>query len=709
MDRDSSLDTQALTLNTTQSLFAKAIKPRDLPRFFNLQERNQERIKLLFQAFECIESAPTLSHGYNIAAAQFNGQKGFTPGMLRKLYLAWRNTNDWRELINHALEGATSSKVPEEFIEHFNAKVDENPRSIRAVIKRLRADWTNGKHIPGYGTWRDWWAANHPGRPMPKVAPPHPPGWNQRTLYRKRDSSEFRRKAVTIGLYAARRHRPQVLTTRKGCWPASHYMFDDRWHNKNVNCLIEMQSGRPLEIFSHDYLSASLRRWGMRVRTEKSDGTMNGLTSRMMRMVVAATFYLDGYSPRGTICTLEHGTASINFDLEKILYDASGGLIQCHRDGESEPGMNMRLSEEDARNRKRKGGAPRAHDGVFAGRWKGNPNFKASLESHNNLVQNMEGHVIGETGLNRDRCPESLHGLMKYNERILEAYAALPPDKAALLHFPVLGMREYMQVISEIYRFIDCDPEHDLEGWEECGFVTADVQLLGRWMSQYELMALPPHEQQMALAILNNGNAPTRPRRLTRGEVWNAGAADLIRVHGGTVCNILGDDFAAERPVRGHQFCFEDKEVGPGEHRFEGIITDTEGRESFLKDGEKYKVFVNPFASNQLFVQDVRGRFLGIARRCERASRADIPAIRERQARVRKIETALLAPLRSRQTGAAKAKTAMHENNAAVIKSAKDERDAFTRRATAAYDASLPAPAPTTAKDDHENYDPTNW
>lgn len=705
MDRDSQLDTHTQTLSP--ALFASAIKPRDLPAFYNLQERNRERIRLLFQAFEYIESAPTLSLGYDMAAAQFGKQKGFTPGMLRKLYTAWRKTRDWRELVNDALEGGTCSKTPEDFIVHFNTLVDGNPRSIRAVIKRLRADWTLGKHIPGYGTWRDWWSANHPGRPMPRTAPPHPPGWNQRTLYRKRDSSDFRRKAATIGLYAARKHRPLVLTTRKGCWVGSHYMFDDRWHNKNVNCLVERQSGRPLELFSHDYLSASLRRWGMRVRTEKADGTMQGLTSRMMRMVVAATFYLDGYSPRGTTCVLEHGTASINFDLEKMLYDGSGGLILCHRSGEEEPGMNMRMSEGEARLKHRAKGAPRAHDGAFAGRWKGNPNFKASLESHNNLVQNMEGHLVGETGLNRDRCPESLHGLMKYNERLLEAYAALPVEYAQRLEFPVLDIRQYMQVISEIYRFIDCDPEHELEGWEECGFVTADVHLLGRWMSQRELMTLPASEREIALAILNNGGVPNRPRRLTRGEVWHAGAADLLRIHGGTVCNILGDDFAAERPVRGHQFVFEDKEVGPGEHRFEGIITDHEGRESFLKEGDKYKVFVNPFAANQLFVQDARGRFLGIAKRCERASRADLPAIRDRQARARHIEAELLAPLRQRQAGAAKAKTLMHENNARVLSDVAAAKAAFIQDATAALDASLPDPNPTT--NDNAKIDPTDW
>jgi hypothetical protein len=38
-----------------------------------------------------------------------------------------------------------------------------------------------------------------------------------------------------------------------------------------------------------------------------------------------------GYSPRGTMLMLEHGTAALREDVERILYDASGGLIRCDR------------------------------------------------------------------------------------------------------------------------------------------------------------------------------------------------------------------------------------------------------------------------------------------------------------------------------------------------------------------------------------------
>jgi hypothetical protein len=673
MDRDSQLDTHSATLMTSERLFTQAIKPRDLPAFYELTDRNQERIRLLFQAFESIEKAPTIGLGCAMAATQLGSQRGFSAKRLYELHRQWRQQPDWRILIDGALENKPSSAVPEDFIQHFNALVDGNPRSIAVVIKRLRADWTMGKHIPGYGTWQAWWQKMHPGRPLPRMAPPHPKGWNPRTLYRKRDSSKFRRAVSVTGRSSAKSHRPLVLGTRQGCWVASHYMWDDVWHDLFVNSFTEKQAGRPLELFSHDYFSGRKVRWGMKVRTEGDNGKMGGLTGKMMRMVIAATYYMDGYSPRGTINLAEHGTANFMEELAGVLYDASGGLITTQ-----ESGMQGKAG----------------HAGQYDGRGLGNPNFKASLESSNNLLHNMEAHLPGQTGPDRQRRPEQLHGLLTYNSRLLAAMQQLPADKAALLQFPLLEVNQYMGVLSEIYQFIENDHEHDLEGWEQCGHIMQTVNLLGEWRTQDELLMLPDSQREMALAMIQRGMVPTKPRKMTRAEVWHRGAADLVRIHGGTVCQILGDEFAAERKVQAHQFLFEDKEVGPGQHRFEGIITDNEGRQSFLKDGETYLAFVNPFAPNQLFVKDAKGRFLGTAARCERASRADMEAIKRNMGRAAHIETELLAPLATRQAKESRKKLAMHRNNAAVIEGTNAAREDFTARATKALNQSLQTEQP---------------
>ncbi|MFZ2279279.1 MAG: hypothetical protein WAW39_15915 [Prosthecobacter sp.] len=685
MDRDSQLDTHSATLTTTDRLFTQAVRPRDLPAFYALQERNQERVKLLLQAFESIDKAPTFALGYEMAAAQLGKTRGFTAGTLRRLHTAWRKTQDWRELVDGALEHSPAAKVPQDFVEYLNSEVDQNGRSKAAAFKRIRAAWTRGEHIPGYGTWKEWWQRTHPGRPLPRLAPPHPTGWSN--LYRKVDSSKFRRAAATLGRGAARKHRPMVLSSRKGCYVASHYMWDDVWHDLFVNSFLERQAGRPLELFSHDYFSGRKVRWGVKVRTEDDNGKSSGLTGKMMRMVIAATYYLDGYSPRGTINLAEHGTANFMEEIGGILYDASGGLITVE-----ESGMQGKA----------------AHAGQYDGRSLGNPNFKASLESSNNLLHNMEAHLPGQTGPDRQRRPEQLHGMLQYNSRLLAAYQQLPADKAALLQFPLLEINQYLGVLGDIYRFIENDPDHDLEGWLECGHVMQVVELLGEWRTQDELLMLPDGQREMALAMIHGGMVPSRPRKMTRAEVWHRGARDLVRIHGGTVCNILGDDFATERKVQAQQFRFEDKEVGPGLHRFEAIITDAEGRQCHLKDGEKYKVFVNPFADKQLFVQDAKGRYLGTALRCERDSRLDAEALHRNMGRVSHIESEMLKPLEARQAKQTRKKLAMHKHNAGVLTGHQQAKDDFRRRATAILNASTTDHATNPPTDPNETNEP-DW
>lgn len=669
MDRDTQLDITSSTLTATPEtaapcpLFAQYVKARDLPKFYALQERNQERIKELFRLFEIIQKAPTRDLGYQMASAAANGERGRSAKRLRILYTEFDKCPDWRGLIDNALEYKPNQPMPGDFLQELQQRVDDNGRSISAALKHLRRDWTLGKSIAGYGTWKDWWQLNHPGRPLPRVAPPHPTGWSPENLRRYLDTSKFRRKAATLGRSAASMSRPMVLTTRQGCWVHSHLMWDDVWHDLFVNSFAEKQAGRPLELFSHDYYSARKVRYGIKVRTEDDNGKSQGLTGKMMRMIVAATFYLDGYSPRGTENVAEHGTAAFTEEMARILYDDSGGLITVNRSG----------MQGDA-----------AHLGQYNGRRTGNPRFKASLESSNNLLHNLEAHLPGQTGPSKERRPEQLHGLLTYNGRLLAAMQQLSPERASLLQFPLLELGQYHQVLADIYRFMEEDTEHSLEGWIQCGHVTQELHLLGEWKTQQEVLCIEGAQRDLVLGMLQAGAVKTRPRLMSRREVWQTGASSLIRIHGGTVCKLLGDDFGKERKVSSHQFCFEDKEVGPGEHRFEAVITDMDGRQFALQDGERYMAFINPFAPAQLFVQDARGRFLGVAPRIERSSRADTDALKRAMGHHAHLEAELLAPLEVRQTKAARTKLKMHRNNAAVLGDAAADQQSTADAAAAA-------------------------
>src|SRR5581483_3557781 len=169
-------------------------------------------------------------------------------------------------------------------------------------------------------------------------------------------------------------------------------------------------------------------------------------------------------------------------------------------------------------------------------------------------------------------------------------------------------------VAQEFYRAIEQDCDHDLEGWIESGHVDQELLIAGQWVSQVKLLS-DPAQSQLALALVETGQISARPRKLSRREVWDRGAGELVPIPGYGVCAILGDDLACERKVRSNMFEFEDREVGPGVHRYESIAVTPHREEIRLADGETYQTFVNPFAPETLFVRRANGAYVGECRR----------------------------------------------------------------------------------------------
>ena len=505
----------------------------------------------------------------------------------------------------------------------------KNQRSSRSAIKQLRRDFINGRV-----------KTKTPIDPRSGF----PRGWSVGNLDRY-TPTKFELKSVRIGRSAAANERPLVYTTRKGLYVGSHYMLDDMWHNFEVNSFAEKQAGRPLELFSHDLFSARKVRWGIRVRTRRDDGSHNQLSERMTRMILAATLYLDGYSERGTVIVAEHGTAAVREGIERALHEISGGLISV-----SHSGMT---------------GAA-AHAGQYPGISRGNFRFKASLESGNNLTQNVFAALPGQVGKDRDHQPEEHAALMRNNENLMACRKYLSPERAALLEFTLLELNQFMLVAHELYSAIDNDPDHELEGWIECGHVAQELLLGGQWIDQ-ALLLRDAAQSQLALELINAGTLQTRPRRMTRGEVWQAGARELVRIPGYGVCAILGDDLAAPRKVSGNRFEFVDQEVGPGVHRYEAVAKTPHGEELRLADRETYETFVNPFAPETLFVRRGNGAYIGECRRIAKPCRGDVEAVHRACGAAAKAEAELLAPIRVRHLQDAREKTARHARNAAVL------------------------------------------
>ena len=545
-----------------------------------------------------------------------------------------------REFWQTGASGYATVKNCEPLKELWKRLCEESNRSCVTAHKELLKMWRRRDAeigaIPEYRDFPGW----------PKI----PPGWSYDNLM-LHAPSDYELAVARQGRAASAARRPTVYTTRVGLWVGSHYMFDDKWHDMFVNSFAARAgAGRPLEVYSLDVFSACKRRWGVRIRERKPDGDYTGISEKMMRWVLAATLHLDGYSPKGTVCVTEKGTAKIREALKQILHDKTGGLVTVE-----EGGMTG-----DA-----------AHLGQYPGLARGNFRHKAALESNNNLEHNRFDRLPGQTGRNVAERPEELAGRLKYNERLLAACERLPAEKAALIEKPILHLGEWMDLAGHIYAEIARDRDHALEGWIEAGHVMQLIEIGGREIPLCDLSA----EQQAALpALLEAGLVSARPARMSRLEAWQRGARDLIKLPGWGVVAIMGDDLAQEAAVRGNQFEIEDKEIDPDRPlRFEPFITTADGQTAQLRDGEKYQVFVNPFAPDTLFVRDARGAYLGQAARILTPSRADHEAVQRAIGAALRRETALLAPLRARHGKAAEERLARHQHNAAVLATVERE------------------------------------
>ena len=582
---------------------------------------------------------------------------GIPFGTIKTKYYAARNKG-LGALINRSLAGPKwwnarkgLIKISDSDKELVKKYCENNNRSSRQACKDLLADWQCGKI-----------KTRTPIDPETGF----PVGWSLRNLDRFKPT-KHQLKAARIGTAAASSHRRLVYTTRKSLYVGSHYMLDDMWHNFNVNTFAERQSGRPLELFSHDLYSARKVRWGIRVRTKRQDGKANHLTESMTRMILAATLFLDGYSPRGTVLVAEHGTAAIREKIEQDLHDLSNGLLTISRSGMQ---------------------GAKAHAGQYGGIVRGNPRHKASLESSNNRVQNAFAALPGQTGKDYQHQPEQLPALLRHNDQLLEASALLSPESAALLQYPLLELNQFLGVAHELYRRIECDPVHNLEGWVECGHVVQELLLGGQWIDQRNILS-DPAQSQLALALISAGQLQSRPRRMSRREVWDMGCKELVRLPGFGVCAILGDDLSRERKTRSGMFEFEDHEVGPGTHRYSAIATGPQGERIVLADRERYETFVNPFAPDTLFVRSASGSYIGECERIAAPCRTDTEGLLRMVGAAAKAEAEALEDLRKRHAPEARAKAAMHRHNADVLAGrpvTPEQRDA-ARRERDAIDA----------------------
>jgi len=543
-----------------------------------------------------LEPLLELERGVSSAIAELSRSISQSEGTIRKKFYAVKKSG-WGALIDRRLmgpgywnagESRSLSHADKELVKRY---CERYQRSSATAIKALRRDFVLAKVTTA--------------TPLnPETG--YPCGWTERNLSRH-IPTRFELKNARIGRSAAASERQLVYTTRANLWVGSHYLFDDMWHDHFVNHLDQRKSGRPLEFHALDLYSANKFAWGMRVRTMRDDGTMDGLKEADMRFLLAHVLGSFGYSAQGTTLVVEHGTAAIRADLEAFLADESGGLISVARSG-------------------MEGASAAAHQ--YGGRAKGNFRFKAALETLGNLIHNEMAALPGQTGKDVDHRPEQLDGLLKANDALLRAIAFLPPERVEMLRWPLLSIQQFQAIAGEIYQRINDRTDHELEGWD---------------------MHYVPD--------LRRGGM----RRKSPNEIFRPGARQLTRLRPQAIASILLPDMGEERSVRRGMIETRDGGISGDVLRYDARI---------LSDGERYSTILNPYAPDTIWAFDAKGRFVAACPRINSVDRADLQAVAESCGRAAKAEAEALAPFRSRHLKEAREKAANALHNAAVVSGA---------------------------------------
>jgi hypothetical protein len=587
-------------------------------------------------------------------------------GTAKRKFYRWLQ-HGWRGLLNNSK--GRRSRAAMDIGETFKVYCERNQRSSNEAYRTMMRDFRKGVSFPDLGTWRQVWTAEHPDIATPKNCPhdytPH--GWTYANLMKQCGLSKYEITAARIGPGAAREFLPSVLSTRLGLPVGAWYMFDDMWHDAKVNFGSNSKAQRIIELACVDVASACRFAYGLKPRMENLDSkTINNLTEADMRMLVAHVLINVGYHPGGCTLVVEHGTAAVSMEQELLIGRLSGGdgaIINGRIEWTAQPVVKIS-----------RGGMINAplHKGLFAGQSRGNYKRKAALESQHSLAHTVAAMIAGQVGRNRDHSPEQMYGLEKYNNQLIRCAAALPPERAERLAYPLQHFHQYTPVISELYDIMNWRTWHDLEGWVECGYLANEFRLSptsNEWMPMSAIFTLPAEDRERLSAALELPGL-TRTRSMAPMEVWNAGQAELVRFPKSTMPMLLGERLGDIKEVGDDGLItYFNREYSASEFHFQarGVMQPNDFRTDLIL-GRKYLIHINPFNTKECFISDpVTKAFIGIAGIWGKVAKVDTEALEKMAGRQAAIAQTVIKPMARRGADVIRERIEMDEHNLRVV------------------------------------------
>ncbi len=492
--------------------FAPPTRGPEKEEFEKLPEQVRKDTRIALAAIKQIAEAKSKMAECRAQASTLRHLKGFSSPSLYRKYCDYLNSGgDWHAAMNAAKAGPehwdtkTKDGMPAEFIVFWRELYVANKRKAAPAHRTLMRIWQTGVWpsgpkrgqpcpVPGYGTWQEWFARKHPGKPLPFGAPT-PKGWHYRNLKRPQYSPpKAQEKLAREGIAAARVHTPHVLGTREGLRFLEEVQFDDVKTDWRV---IDPATGQIMDLWlliAIDRATGMVLGFNMRPARTREDATQEHLRLSDMKQLAGWVLERWGLPPYAILWKVENGTATLSEGVAAAVKDLLDGRLTVSYvrmiGGKSSVGYKERAV--------------------------GNSRGKATTESTINLLHNEGGDIQGQTGPRYDKRPADLQAREKEVFQTWEMAQQLRPELRGQAKYPLLDLIQARAELNRIFGQMNHRTEHEIEGFD----------FIWEWrpspQDQWEPLNTAPDVMPPLHETRRRKESPyQRMTALTRGLAWN--------------------------------------------------------------------------------------------------------------------------------------------------------------------------------------------
>ncbi len=417
-----------------------------------LGKAQKQMLDLWLRVMGSVHAAPVRKSACAALATQLDGKGlvGFSAANIDRVYRGFRDSGwRWQYLVPdyhlpaNGAEAAARGALTPEFRRWWQRHAGEYAGGTAAAHAELVRRWRAGETIEGLGSWMSWWQAQHPGQPLPALAPELPEGCSYHNLL-KLVPRGAELTVVREGFFAAQGELPILRRDRSELRPLELVAHDDKQTDWRVAVPGIGQVCKFVGLFALDVACGYMAQYGAGARTVGDDKVQRALTRADGRATVYQLLRRYGVPKRYPM---------------HLLFENASFAIDQH-----DAGLLMRLSPNILVDR-----TPMRHGRLLPGgpgETYGAPQAKGWLESWFNLFDRACSALPGQAGRNPlDDKRGDIDELERETLALVKLTRDLPAELTRLVTLPLLTEEQGKIVLSEIVARLNHRTEHRLQGF----------------------------------------------------------------------------------------------------------------------------------------------------------------------------------------------------------------------------------------------------